>query len=296
MGINWSFILTHALGLFTGLWFLPSLVFAFQCAPSHGPCAGAQGSNAEWGTYARVGGQNYIVKIPLGPGEASTQWSGLSPITGMPDRCVCGAGHKTSCGRGFCHYHNTFQIPPAGRNARFYKRVSGGLEEAGEGLVTAQMIEAFWDWEYTQDGFTRIAGSQFDPSVNCHGYSMGLATAVNSIDFAPIIQPDDWIGGTYNLRDGTLRTATTADHSAKVEYVNLMSGMGYTPVCVKVSEKFIDSPLYEKVSPNGIASVSPKQQLHVLPLDIGWGTDHARRGIANVPPPPPSGGDSPGMP
>ncbi len=71
--------------------------------------------------------------------------------------------------------------------------------------------------------------------------------------------------------------------------------MGYTPSRVKVSEKFLDSPLYEKVSPDGIAEVSPKLQLHVTGFNIEWGTNLARSGIHNVGPPP-GGGGTPGMP
>jgi hypothetical protein len=259
-----------------------------QCAAEHGPCAGPQGTFDAWDTHVRINGVNRHALLPLSPnvGDEFTAWSGI--VNGMPQRCICGLGHKTSCNRGFEHFHVNIPFPATGR----WAIVRFG-DEARLMVIHKQWIEDYWDWEYLQDGFQRVAGTGWDPSINCHGYSMGLGGVVKCRPncFPQIIQPDDWAGGSLLMTDYTLRIANE-DHSAKVTHQYVQGPMGYTLITSHVSEKFADSPIYEKS--DAVNGVSPKTQIHYenAPHVLTWGTNYARTGQSTVGPPPvpPSGG------
>lgn len=229
-------------------------------------------------TYVRFQDINYKVQIRLngpaepGPDDIGEEWS--LQYYGLP-RCICPNGHKTHLNRGFDHWHNQFTIPAGGRIAD----TDPVIPNMQTIMVTPQMIEAFWDWEYTQDGFQRVAGTGWDVSQNCYGYAMDLGTW-GQTQHMGIILADDWVGN----RPPAVRTmALTGDygHCARIQMTMCPQGPGgYTavPACIKATEKFRDSPIYERAG-TCMSATSPKMEWHFVhgTNDVGhvpfnWGS------------------------
>jgi hypothetical protein len=152
-------------------------------------------------------------------------------------------GHFTADGNRYKHAHTT----------GFYPLWSDDHNMS----VTTNSVEAYYDnWFITEEGWTQLAGKEVDLDYNCHGYSMGKLTWVETPGRDTLLQ-DEYTTCVPSQATLAIYRTPPVDHSALIleKHYNCTTQKYYIK---KKRQKMRDSGVYELTVSN------PTEEIHVV--------------------------------